>query len=85
MYKCLQPLREEGQPDKAEPCQAALTLMADATAASHTDPDLDAEVSQLCFNGGQVGLQGFLQNYSCRLPLISEESSPLTTSCRPGL
>ena len=56
MYKRLQPLREAELTDGAEACQAALSLTADATAASHTEAEADAEASQLCFNGGQVGL-----------------------------
>ena len=54
MYKRLQPLREEeGRPDQAG--SSAISLVADATAASHTDPASDPEALQLCFNGGQVG------------------------------
>ena len=56
VYKRLQPLREEeGQPDQAEPGQAAVSMVADATAAGHADLASDPEALQLCFNGGQVG------------------------------
>ena len=60
MYKRLQPLRGEERPDQVDTAQGALSLTADATAASHPDPEADTEALQLCFNGGQVGCRAAL-------------------------